>query len=296
MTTCRNGPAGINNGPTILFFTAAPAALPRSNNRGNKNMRRLAIIAAFVAVPATTAPVLAQQNDTSWEIATGADYSAGEYGGTSDTTVFAVPFSLKMTADRLRVELGVSYLNLEGPGAFAGGPGTPVIVDPGIEDVTTRSGIGDTTVGGAFALFRTDDRASAIEAAGTVKLPTAKSGLGTGKTDFTTQLNFYYTMSPRFLLTGSAGYQWLGDFRNFGLKDGFLGNVGMNAWPNQTTAIGGALSFRQEPWEGIGEQVSISPYVLWRFDENWGVTGYGTVGLTEASPRFGTGLRLTAYR
>ena len=259
-------------------------------------MRRLAIVAALVAASATSTQLSAQQNGTNWEIATGVDYSAGEYGGTSDTTVFAVPFGLKMTVDRLRAELGISYLNLEGPGAFAGGPGTPVIVDPDTEDVATRSGIGDTTVGGAFALFRADDRASAIEAAGTVKLPTARSGLGTGKTDFATQLNFYYTMAPGFVLSGSAGYQWLGDFQNFGLKDGMFGNIGINAWPNQTTAVGGAIGFRQEPWEGIGEQVSISPYVLWRFDDNWGVTVYGTVGLTEASPRLGSGLRLTAYR
>ena len=259
-------------------------------------MTRITVSLALAVMLFTYSSAWAQQVSPTWEIATGVDYSAGEYGGTSDTTVFAVPFSLKMTADRFRAELGTSYLNLEGPGAFAGGPGTPVIVDPGNEEVTTRSGLGDTTVGGAFALFRTDDRASAIEAAGTVKLPTAKSGLGTGKTDFTAQLNAYHTIAPGVILSGSAGYQWLGDFQDFGLKDGVLGNIGINVWPNQTTAIGGALSFRQEPWEGIGEQVSISPYILWRFDENWGVTAYGTVGLTEASPRLGTGLRLTAYR
>ena len=259
-------------------------------------MNRIVVSSAVAVLLAASSSALAQQIAPTWEIATGVDYSTGEYGGTSDTTVFAVPFNLKMTADRFRAELGIYYLNLEGPGAFAGGPGMPIIVQPGTEDVTTRSGLGDTNLGGAFALFRTDDRASAVEAAGTVKLPTAKSGLGTGKTDFTAQLNFYHTVAPGFILSGSAGYQWLGDFQNFGLKDGVLGNIGINVWPNQMTAVGGTLSFRQEPWEGIGEQVSISPYVLWRFAENWGVTAYGTVGLTEASPRFGSGLRLTTYR
>jgi hypothetical protein len=238
----------------------------------------------------------AQQTQPTLEIFTGIDYSVGDYGAASDTTVFGVPVGLKMQADRLRGDLTISYLSLEGPGAFVGGPGGPVVVEPGTGQTTTRSGLGDTIAGAAFAFYRSADARSAVEVGGMVKLPTAKSGLGTGKTDFTALLSFYHPLTPQLILSGAAGYQWLGDFQNFQLKDGFLGNIGLNIWPNQTTAIGGTLNYRQEPWAGIGEQVSVAPYLLHRFAGNWGVTVYGTVGLTEASPSLGTGLRLFFYQ
>jgi len=259
-------------------------------------MYRIVPSLLFLSTLSAVSSAWAQQSAQTWEISTGIDYSVGEYGAASDTTVIGVPFDVKMRADRLRLELTVSYLNLEGPGAFVGSPGTLVIVDPGAGQVTTRSGLGDTNLRGAFAFYRSADAASGVEAAGTVKLATAKSGLGTGKMDYTAQMNLYHSVSPRFILSGLVGYQWLGDFQNFGLKDGMVGNLGLNLRPNDTTAMGVTLAYRQEPWEGIGEQVSLAPYIAWRIRQDWGVTAYGTVGLTEASPRFGTGLRLTLFK
>ena len=259
----------------------------------NRIAMRLTLSSSILSLIASAA--WAQQTEPAWEFSTGADYSVGEYGGASETTVFGLPLNTKVQAGRLRGELTVLYLTLEGPGTFVGGPGSPVITEPGSNE-TTRSGLGDTAASAAYAFYRSADGRSAIEAGGTVKLPTAKSGLGTGKTDYATQLNFYHSVSPGVILSASAGYQWLGDYQDFGLQDGILGNVGINVWPSQTTALGSTLNYRQEPWEGIGEQVSVSPYLLWRFSENWGATAYGTVGLTEASPKLGTGLRLTVFR
>lgn len=263
------------------------------------SMRNLIFTAALVSLPITISPAFTQEQMRTWELETGIDYYVGKYGLSSDTTVFAVPFSAKLFVDQLRLEFGFSYLNLEGPGAFAVGPGTPIIVEQSgeqIEQITSRSGFGDTTIGGAVSVFRTENSASGVEVSGTAKLPTAESGLGTGSSDFTAQLNLYHSLTPTLIVSSSLGYQWLGDYGDFELKHGLIGTVGLNYQANQTTAIGGSLNYRQEPWDGIGERVSLTPYVLWRFIGNWGIMAYGTVGLTEASPRLGTGLRLTTYR
>ena len=53
---------------------------------------------------AEPAPV-AVTNNFSLEASTGVDYSVGKYGGTTDTTVFDVPFGLKIQADRLATRL-----------------------------------------------------------------------------------------------------------------------------------------------------------------------------------------------
>jgi len=60
-------------------------------------------------------------------------------------------------------------------------------------------------------------------------------------------------------------------------------------------ALGFGVNYRQEYYQGLGDYVSFSPYVQWSLGGMWRITGYGLVGLTEASPRFGAGLRLGLF-
>jgi hypothetical protein len=224
---------------------------------------------------------------TTWEASVGADYYIGDYGASSDTTVVSVPLLLRVQFDRLRLEATVPYLYVDGPGTFAGG-----IVVPGGTG-GSRSGLGDVNLSVAYLLNRGGQSGGpSFEVAGLVKVPTASNGLGTEKFDYTAQLNVYQPLSTQVLVFGSAGYQVLGDYGIYELEDGLVASAGLNFTASDGFSVGFGVNYRQEYYQGLGNYISVSPYVQWPIAGVWKITGYGLVGLTEASPRFGVGLRL----
>jgi hypothetical protein len=252
----------------------------------------LASQASAQVTPEGSTPGPGAAQTTRWEALTGFDYSVGKYRAASDTTMFSIPFNARIQMDRLRLEFAASYLDVKGPGVVAGGG----IVVPGSNQVTRRSGFGDIDVGAAWLFNRGDQSSPSFELAGTVKLPTAASGLGTKKFDYTAQINAYQPISPQFILLGSLGYQWLGDFGAIKLEDGVVATAGINFKPMDSTSFGAIVSYRQEYFQGLGDQFSVSPYFVWNIDSSWRVSGYGLIGLTDASPRLGGGLRVGLYQ
>jgi outer membrane putative beta-barrel porin/alpha-amylase len=254
----------------------------------------LLVIAMSWALPSsaqTTAPAQEPASTTTWEAFVGADYSVGDYGGASDTTVVSVPLTLRAQLNRVRLEATVPYLHVEGPGTSAGGG----IVVPGNQGTTSRSGLGDIYLGAAFLLNRGGQTAPSFEIAGTAKIPTASSGLGTEEFDYGAQLNVYQPLTMRTLLFASAGYQVLGDFGTIELEDGITASAGINFTASMNLSVGVGVNYRQQYVADLGDYVSVSPYLQWSFGGMWRITGYGLVGLTDASPRFGAGLRLGLY-
>ncbi len=227
---------------------------------------------------------------TTWEVGTGVDYSTGRYGQLSDTSALSVPLNASVQIDRLRLEFTLPYLDVKGPGSYIGG-----IVLPGGGVPMTNSGLGDITLGAAWLAHRDDDTWPAVEIAGNLKVPTASAGLGTGKFDYGASLNFYHTLSPQFMLFGSVGYQWLSDFKTFHLENGVMASLGLNFKPRNSVGVGASVSYREQYFTGFGPQYSASPYAFWNFDDHWRVTGYGSFGFSQASPRIGGGLRLTLF-
>lgn len=251
---------------------------------------RIALFVATVwALPSsaqTTTPTQEPASTTTWEAFIGVDYSVGDYNASSDTTVVSVPLVARIQLDRLRLEATVPYLYVDGPGSFAGG----IIVPGGSGE--SRSGLGDVYLGAAFLLNRGGASAPSFEVQGLFKVPTASTDLGTGKFDYTAQLNVYQPISTQVLLFASAGYQILGDYGIYELEDGIVAAGGLNYAASQTFSLGFGVNYRQQYYQGLGAYVSVSPYMQWNVGPMWRITTYGLVGLTEASPRFGAGLRL----
>lgn len=257
-------------------------------------MTRICAGLAAAAVLGAAGPASAQDRSLQdiWQearvqAAVGFDYSVGKYGGTSDTRVLSIPLDVRMRLGRWRLEATAPYLDVKGSGSVTGG-----IVVGGSSIAATRSGLGDIT-GGAAWLARADSAVlPAVEFEGFVKVPTASDGLGTGKFDYTVQTNLYHSITPRVMLLGTIGYQWLSNYRTYILKDGVLLLAGVNFKTAQDVSIGVSANYRQEYYRRLGKQVSVSPYMLWDFDANWRVSVYGIVGATKASPRYGLGMRL----
>lgn len=241
------------------------------------------------AAQATTG-VSQAASDVHWDVATGIDYSTGRYGGASDTTILSVPLAVRVQMDAFRLELTMPYLQVRGPDSFSSGA-----VIGGNSPVTTRSGLGDLTVGGAWTLTRDKPSMPGIELEGTIKVPTASPQLGTGKFDYSLQTNINHSITPDVMLFGSVGYQWLSDFDGFHLKNGVMAQAGANYKSSADTNIGFSVNYRQPYYQTLDEQLSLSPYVLWTFGRHWRISAYGIVGFTNASPDAGGGMRLIFF-
>jgi len=265
------------------------------------------LFAAPAAAQTLPAPTLSIPHTTSssfdWRFSTGIDYVAGKYGAkcavslanltctTTGTTVFELPASAALQVGRFRLEGTVPYIDIEGPGKFAGNFGLPVIIAPASTEPKHRSGLGDISIGAAYLIAREGTIFPAVEIAGVTKLPTAGSGLGTGKTDYGAQVNLYRTLAPGLTAYGSLGYQWIGDINTIQLHSGARATAGAD-FRFSSLGVGAMVNFQQSAWQGANSYATLNPYVTWHFLGGVGLQLYTTIGMTHASPSHGWGLRL----
>ena len=259
-------------------------------------MTKLATFAAFACLTLAGA-AYAQEQQTgrvNWEFSTGVDYSIGDYGAETDTEVLYVPATVRARSDRWRVEATVPYLRIEGPGNVVSASGSPIFIPPGT--ARTREGLGDVFLGAGWTVQPAAQGRPSIELVGTGKLPTADDDLGTGESDASLSLNLNHPAGDKLSLNAGLGYEWLGDPAAYELEDGPIGYVGFSYDRSETFRFGGSVNFRHRVAEGFDDQISASPWATWRFAPNLALTGYGTIGLTEASPDYGMGIQLSLYR
>jgi hypothetical protein len=267
----------------ILAMAAAPAAWAQQTDQGQPQTP--------VRSPAT-GPATGILSNSSFELSSGIDYSVGSYGASSDTTVLDFPVDLKAQLGRLRLEGVLPYDYIKGPGQLVGGV---VVATPGAP-TTSRWGLGDLTLSAAYLIARENGALPSIELGGSVKAPTANAGIGTGKTDGSVSANLYKTVAPNVLLFGSVGYSWLGSPSTYALENGITAYGGVNYRPTPAQNVGVSIYYREPVALGLKSQVQVSPYFTDKLGKHWGLTFYGTAGLTNASPRYGGGLRLTVFK
>jgi hypothetical protein len=238
-----------------------------------------------------------------WGFSTGINYVGGNYGAkcavslanltctTTGTTVFEIPATAMLQLGRLRVEATVPYVDIQGPGKFAGNFGLPVIVAPASNEPKHRSGLGDISIGAAWLIARETTLFPAVEIAGIAKLPTASAGLGTGKSDYGAQVNVYRTMTPWLTAYGSLGYMWIGDINTIKLHSGARATAGAD-FKFWKLGAGAMFDYQYNTWQGAPSYATLNPYVSWYMLGGLGVQLYTTIGLTSSSPSRGLGVRV----
>lgn len=246
---------------------------------------------AAVQAIGNDAPV--QADSSSIEFSTGFDYSTGKYGAAADTSVKSAPLEAKAQLGRLRLQASLPYVWIKGPGQVVGG----VVVgsnDPSA--VASRDGLGDLSLGAAYRLTNESGALPVIELGTTTKLPTANQTIGTGKADYGVNVAMFKSLSPSTTLFGSVGYSWLGSPAAYRLNNGVAAYGGINIRPDAAINLGVSASYREPVADGLQGQAAVAPYVTYRISKKLGLTGYTTVGLNNASPRIGAGVRLTLFQ
>jgi hypothetical protein len=256
-------------------------------------LRSLALAGAGFCL-CTSAQAQTQQG-VSPETGIGASYITGDYGEAHPTDVVYAPLTVTLRAPNWRLEATAPFIQIHGPNNVAGADGTPVVVGDSSSRVTNRAGFGDVLLGGGFYLPRAANL-PLIDLSARVKLPTAASDLGTGRADYSAQAATYEPVTPKLLLMASAGYQWLGSSDLYHLQSGPTGMVGFNYRATSAVDAGATVNFTSRIAEDLDHQLYVSPYLTWRVNRLFGVTGYALAGLTRSSPSAGGGIQLTFYR
>jgi len=209
----------------------------------------------------------------------------------TDSSAFSISPAVMAQFDRLRLEVTVPYVDIEGPGTLSGALGPRKIVGQAGTPTNRRSGLGDVSVGAALIIVREGRIMPRLELAGVVKAPTASTGLGTGQTDYGAQITFYRPLWTGVKTFGSLGYQRIGDPNTFRLHDGERATVGLDV--NYSNWGGGALlDYEKSLFSGVPNTFTVDPYVTLPFLFGSGIQIYTTVALTRLSPNHEVGVRL----
>jgi hypothetical protein len=256
--------------------------------------------AQSLPVPTMVIPEASSDRGFDWGFSTGFDYvtnakckvqTSSVSCVSTDTSAFSIPNTLKAQFNRLRVQVTVPVIDLEGPGTVGGVLGSPQIVGAATGPNQRRYGLGDVSLGAAVILLRTGEILPRVEVGGIVKLPTGKDGLGTGKTDYGAQLSLYRPLWAGASTFGSIGYQWVGDTNTVDLHQGARATAGFDA--NYGVLGGGALlDYNQSLLAGLPNAFTVDPYITFHVFKSVGLQAYTTIALTRYSPNHGVGFRI----
>lgn len=247
----------------------------------------------FVAAPlACSAPAWSQETKDSLSITTGLDYSQGDYGTGSDTEIIVVPITSRYKTGDIRLSASLPWLHIKGASSIVGGgDGGPIIIDPNAPR-TSRSGIGDLTLGVNWA--PPEERLGfGLDLGARVKVPTASSskGLGTGKMDVSVSAEISKTFGAVTPFV-SAGYRFPGDPDGFDLRNAFFGSAGATLVAGKTVIIA-SYDYRKATSLLSADSEEIFGALSTPISQRTSFTVYGSGGLSDGAPDFGVGAMLT---
>ncbi|MFL6650859.1 MAG: hypothetical protein ACJ8J7_06180 [Sulfurifustaceae bacterium] len=223
-------------------------------------------------------------------VATGIDYSSGDYGTSEETRVTYVPLTLKYETERAVFRLTVPYLRIDGPsgGQIIGiGPGgQPIRTPTGAR--ATNQGLGDVIAAVGYNLL--DASGTLLDVVGKVKLGTADEtkGLGTGENDYSLQLDWSQQFG-RFTLVATIGYRIYGDPPGVNFDNALFASAGGILKYGSDMSFGLIYDFRQSIVADTDSQRDITAFISYKLNARRKIQGYVTTGLSNASPDWGVG-------
>jgi hypothetical protein len=184
--------------------------------RYNRAPKSGCFVKQFYSVLITFAFACGCSAEDTASVAVGAFYINGEYGTDTDTTMQYVPLTIAYRNNGLRLSATASFLSIEGPPGNTAG----VIDGNGALPMSGKAeGAGDSLLKASYDIS-TLSRCLLLRPQLKIKIPTAdeNQGLGTGATDYTTQVDAFYFVHGWWPYL-SAGYRWRGD-GSYSIDDG----------------------------------------------------------------------------
>jgi hypothetical protein len=246
--------------------------------------------------------------DTRVELSTGTEYSSGDFGDNSKTTVWYTPFSAKLTAGDWSFRATVPYLSITAPantivfldddpsGGLNPGAGTnrgsPV---PGRQSVPNRTvnGIGDAPLSVTYSF---DDIAGSpvyVDAMARVRLPTGDkdNGTGVGATDYALQSEAGIdTAAGGAYVTG--GRRVLGSVPGLQRVDGWQAGVGASVNLGRATVLGAYYDWRDASERQLAQPREVGAYLSVRLTRAWKIRLDVSTSLEDGGPNYTLGMMI----
>jgi len=247
---------------------------------------------ATLALLVISIPAIA---DNKFSLGTGFDYSTGTYGNAASTSILMVPVIAKLESDGLTVKLTVPFISITGPGGVVQGVGrvgaAPVAVG-GRNSTTTNSGLGDVTTSLGYTVYSAD--AFSLDLVGKVKFGTAAApALGTGKTDYSVQVDGFYTLNQTTPFV-TIGYKVYGQPVGYTLKNSPYATLGASQKLGEKTSAGIMLDFVKSPIATSADRRELTVFAAQKIGSSLKVQANLLKGFSNASPDFGGGIMITA--
>lgn len=268
-------------------------------------MKRGMLFAVAIAGVVAGSPAAAQQQTSSLErnksslglsFTTGIDYSVGKYGGTQDTSILVVPFSVRARTGAFRFSATLPYLRIDGPAYVVGGGDTgPIVINPNPTGLrTVRQGLGDLTLGATYSLPSEAVGGFDVDLGARVKLPTAdkSKGLTTGKADVTGTIDISRTIGQASPFV-TLGYRIPGKPAGLNLRNSVTASVGSSFVLGKSLIAIASYDYSGRTSALSYESHSLFGALAGNVTKRLLLTGYGTVGLSRGAPDYGVGLLVT---
>jgi hypothetical protein len=252
---------------------------------GRSNVARQA---ARTAAILTAAVCIATPADAGrMSLIAGAEWSEGDYGGPTDTTVFYEFVSARYTTAPWSFKATLPFLQVDGPAS---------VVDDEVESFgasRSASGIGDVSLSATYTFAWKPERLY-LDLIGRVRLPTGDEdeGLGSGETDFIAVASLTKDFES-VTVFADVGRRFLGSSPTNPRRDGWLLSAGASVPISGTTEIGATIDWRESARAGGSDPLEVSANVRFDVAEDVRMNVYAFAGLSDGSPDGGVGVTLT---
>ena len=263
-------------------------------------MRHAYAVIALVTILEGATPVLGADFDR-WSFSTSVNYSVGDYGTDSDTTIVYVPFTLGVRPiERLSISLTVPFIYLSSDDVVVTGGGVAVRKRGTATSTTTRrstseSDLGDILVKGSFIVLEEKESIPEVAPYLKIKLPTADEdrGLGTGEFDETIGVDLSKQLIDRLFGYLTLAYTFIGDPPGTNFRNSFGWSVGAAYAVTPSVPVFAFLDGATAITPGQSDPIELRVGAEYRIARAVKVTGSVTRGLTDGAADWGLGAGLT---
>lgn len=238
-------------------------------------------------------------------LGSGVQFSSGDYGGPSTTSILTIPFTARYEREAWTLRATLPYLRITGPRTVV--PGVGRVDDNLIDNLLnvpasqrgraqterrTVSGLGDASASATYTLYSGGSaNRSGIGLTGKLKFATGdeKQGLGTGSNDVAVQVEGFQQVG-RSTLFGAVGYTLFGDSPIANFENVLNFGVGASQRTDGGDTIGIAFDLRQAGNPAPAPQRELTGFWSHRLDRDWRSQLYVLKGFSRGSPDWGAGV------
>ncbi|MEO8333074.1 MAG: hypothetical protein ABI479_11635 [Gallionella sp.] len=220
-----------------------------------------------------------------FSLATGIEYSTGEYDTARATDILSSPVIGKYATGPWLFKLSAPIVRFSGMGGVA--PGTGRIKASGATG-STQAGLGDAVAAATYNLYEDSASSRGVDVTGKIKLATSDANPGVEANDYAAQMDVYQSLD-KFTATGTLGSKVLGSPSGITLNPVLYGSFGGVYQFTKQTSGGIDMSMAQSPSTTAAGQQELTAYVSYKIDKHFKAQGYVLKGFADGGPDKGVG-------